>query len=77
MYDAFESAEIEQGLHLFNKPETDIKILDRSPQKIYLENGQTLKLFCHADSFPRPKFRFYKDGQLLSEENTFTIEQTR
>jgi hypothetical protein len=77
LYKAFEDVDLETGLYLLNKPETDITIVRQQESDLTIRSGETVELFCLADSFPKPKYAIYKDWRRLCNENKYIISNAR
>jgi hypothetical protein len=77
VYESFEANDLEKGLYLLNKPETEITIVRRSDSELSIENGDSVEMFCVAECFPKPRYTMLKDGRFLCYENTWRISNAR
>lgn len=80
LYESFEILNIENGLLLLGKQEEGITIKQKYPLEeiIRIKSGQTIELFCLADSFPKPCYSFYDyNNQLVLENNCLSIKNAK
>lgn len=80
LFESFEILNIEDGLLLLGKQEEGITIKQKYPldEIIRIKSGQTIELFCLADSFPKPRYSFYdNNNQLVLEKNCLSIKNAK
>ena len=48
-------------------------VIVRSPTSSYAEEGQALVAACKVEGFPEPRVDFFKEGNLIKNNDTFTV----
>lgn len=78
IYSSFETLDHQEGLLLLGKTETDIQIIERSPELIHVRNGNPVKLMCRAECFPKPSYSYYDMHNVrLSSDETMVMDKAR
>ena len=48
-------------------------VIVRSPTSSYAEEGEALVAACKVEGFPEPRVDFFKEGNLIKNNDTFTV----
>ena len=73
----FEKIRFERGLIILNAPERPLRLIRRSPNKVYVRNGRSFELVCHLDGFPYPKYEYYSGSIKKGDESVLRIENAK